>query len=60
MLHYRACAKTRREKLADIALMVFGLVAATYTTIQTVRLMMEPEAGGPTLGKCDAPVPSGP
>ncbi|KAF7966035.1 hypothetical protein HWV62_40435 [Athelia sp. TMB] len=60
MLHYRACAKTRREKLADIALMVFGLIAATYTTIQTVRLMMEPEAGGPTLGKCDAPVPSGP
>lgn len=37
MLHYRACARTRKQKLADIALMVFGLVAAAYTTIQTVK-----------------------
>ncbi|KAH8100834.1 transmembrane amino acid transporter protein-domain-containing protein [Cristinia sonorae] len=38
MLHYKACARTRKQKLADIALMVFGLIAAAYTTIQTVRV----------------------
>lgn len=38
MLHYKACARTRRQKLADIALIVFGMVAAVYTTMQTVRV----------------------
>lgn len=38
MLHYKACARTRRQKIADIALMVFGLIAAAYTSIQTVRV----------------------
>ena len=38
MLHYKACARTRKQKLADIALMVFGMIAAAYTTIQTVRV----------------------
>lgn len=38
MLHYKACAQTRKQKIADLALMVFGLIAATYTTIQTVRV----------------------
>lgn len=36
MLHYRACAKTRKQKIADIALGVFGIVAAVYTTVQTI------------------------
>lgn len=40
MLHYKACARTRKQKMADIALMVFGLVAAAYTTIQTVRVRL--------------------
>ncbi|KAF9000647.1 transmembrane amino acid transporter protein-domain-containing protein [Cyathus striatus] len=53
MLHYRACADTRRKKVADIAMIAFGLVAAAYTTVQTVRLMLEPEQGGPTFGNCD-------
>lgn len=53
MLHYKACARTRKQKVADIALMVFGLVAAAYTTIQTVRLMAEPApAEPPVLGQC--------
>jgi len=47
MLHYKACARTRREKLADIALMIFGLIAAAYTTFQTVKLMITPEPAGP-------------
>ena len=38
MLHYKACAHTRRQKMADIAMIVFGLIAAAYTTIQTVRV----------------------
>lgn len=38
MLHYKACARTRRQKLADIALMVFGMIAAVYTSVQTVRV----------------------
>jgi len=59
MLHYKACARTRRQKIADIALMVFGLVAAAYTTIQTIRLMMAPApALTPTVGQCGN-VPAG-
>ena len=38
MLHYRACARTRKEKAADIALMVFGGLAAVYTTVQTIKV----------------------
>ena len=38
MLHYRACSRTRKQKAADIALIIFGLVAATYTTIQTLKV----------------------
>ncbi|KAI0649467.1 transmembrane amino acid transporter protein-domain-containing protein [Trametes meyenii] len=53
MLHYKACARTRKEKLIDIALMVFGMIAAIYTTAQTIKLMVEPQpAGPPTLGQC--------
>ncbi|KAI0696288.1 transmembrane amino acid transporter protein-domain-containing protein [Cerioporus squamosus] len=53
MLHYKACARTRRQKAIDIALMIFGTIAATYTTIQTIKLMVEPApAEPPTLGQC--------
>ena len=38
MLHYKACARTQKQKIADIVLMVFGLAAAAYTTIQTVKV----------------------
>ncbi|TFY78598.1 hypothetical protein EWM64_g5412 [Hericium alpestre] len=57
LLHYKACAKTRKQKAADIALFVFGAAAAVYTTVQTVRLMVkpEPEVGPPVLIGCDAP-----
>ena len=43
MLHYKACARTRKQKLADIVLMIFGLIAAAYTTIQTVRVRPLPQ-----------------
>ncbi len=38
MLHYKACARTRKAKIADVALMIFGAVAAVYTTAQTIRV----------------------
>jgi proton-coupled amino acid transporter len=38
MLHYKACADTPRKKAADIAMIVFGCVAAVYTTMQTVTV----------------------
>lgn len=38
LLHYKACARTRKEKAGDIALLVFGVLAAVYTTAQTIRV----------------------
>ncbi|KAF7311302.1 Aa-trans domain-containing protein [Mycena kentingensis (nom. inval.)] len=56
MLHYKACADTTRKKVADGAMIVFGLVAAAYTTLQTVELMLEPGSGRPPVfGNCDVP-----
>jgi len=66
MLHYKACARTWKEKAADIALGVFGVVAAVYTTAQTIlvsnlnflflsvdRLMVSSMiAYGATVGPC--------
>jgi len=53
MLHYKACARTWRQKAADIALGVFGVVAALYTTVQTIILMAQPEAPASPIGNCD-------
>lgn len=56
MLHYKACARTRKAKIADVALMIFGAVAAVYTTAQTIRLMAQPAPdGSPKFGRCDIP-----
>lgn len=38
LLHYKACATTRKQKILDIALLVFGVVAAVYTTANTVSI----------------------
>jgi len=55
MLHYRACSRTRKQKAADIALIIFGLVAATYTTIQTLKLILAPNpVKGSPYGKCES------
>lgn len=35
-LHYKGCATTRAEQVADLAMMVLGLVAMVYTTAVTV------------------------
>ncbi|KAF8519583.1 transmembrane amino acid transporter protein-domain-containing protein [Gautieria morchelliformis] len=56
MLHYKACARTKSQKVADIAMMFFGSVAAVFTTVQTIKLMMEPNGGSePTFGNCPKP-----
>ncbi|KZT53533.1 hypothetical protein CALCODRAFT_501054 [Calocera cornea HHB12733] len=51
MLHLKAVAKTRTERLTDWLLIVFGILAAGYTTFQTVKLMMGP-SGGTEFGHC--------
>ncbi|KAI0303608.1 amino acid transporter [Multifurca ochricompacta] len=53
MLHYKACARTWKQKAADIALGVFGVAAAVYTTTQTLILMAQPEAPASPIGNCD-------
>ncbi|TFK46084.1 hypothetical protein OE88DRAFT_1668237 [Heliocybe sulcata] len=56
MLHYKI-ARTRRQRIADIALMIFGMAAAIYTTVQTLQLMLSPapSEGGPKVGDCNGP-----
>jgi len=53
MLHYKACARTKRQKLADIAMIIFGFVAALYTSIQTIKLMVSSPTGPAAPGQCD-------
>ncbi len=38
LLHYKAVARTRSEKWKDIAMIVFGMIAAAYTTVQTIKV----------------------
>ncbi|GAA6060765.1 hypothetical protein JCM10212_006745 [Sporobolomyces blumeae] len=53
LLHYKACAHTRKQKVLDMALLVFGLVAAVYTSSQTVQLLVGGgDSAPPTFGKC--------
>lgn len=37
MLHYKAVAKTPMEKIKDILLGIFGVVAMIFTTAQTIK-----------------------
>ncbi|KAL4260108.1 amino acid/polyamine transporter 2 family protein [Pleurotus pulmonarius] len=56
LLHYKAVARTRSQKWKDIAMIVFGMIAAAYTTVQTIKLMVSPDAGGsPKFGNCEIP-----
>ncbi|GAB1527211.1 hypothetical protein RhiTH_010386 [Rhizoctonia solani] len=56
MLHYKAVAKTRFQKGSDIALMIFGMAAAIYTSIQTIKLMAAPSGPAEPVGHCVPPV----
>ncbi|KAG1726718.1 amino acid transporter [Suillus paluster] len=52
MLHYKAVAKTRTEKIGDIVLGVAGMAAMIYTTALTVQLMAEPQAPATIIDAC--------
>lgn len=57
LLHYKACAHTTRQKVADIALLVFGVIAAIFSTSQTVRACSRNqtclgEGGGMRADRC--------
>ncbi|KAG0700274.1 amino acid transporter [Suillus ampliporus] len=52
MLHYKAVAKTRTEKIGDIVLGVFGMAAMIFTTALTIQLMAEPEASADLPPSC--------
>ncbi|KAJ5892805.1 hypothetical protein N7504_009496 [Penicillium tannophilum] len=53
LLHLRACARTRRQVFADIALTVLGVIGCIYTTTLTIQNWI---AGGdvPSPGYCDS------
>lgn len=56
MLHLRGRATTRTARWLDYGLIVFGVIAAVYTTIMTAKVLITPAVGpGPKLGKCDSP-----
>lgn len=52
MLHYRGVSRTRGQRAADIALIIFGCVGMAYTTVMTVRGWIEGDAPKPP-GYCD-------
>ncbi|KAG8831748.1 neutral amino acid transporter [Serendipita sp. 399] len=39
MLHLKACARTKRQRLIDYAMITFGVIASVYTTAQTIKLL---------------------
>ncbi|BGP26993.1 hypothetical protein JCM10295v2_005955 [Rhodotorula toruloides] len=53
LLHLKACARTRSQKAADVALLVFGVVVAVFSTSQTINLLLQGSEGGPpAMGQC--------
>ncbi|GAA5974316.1 hypothetical protein JCM11641_006731 [Rhodosporidiobolus odoratus] len=56
LLHYKACARTRKQRIIDISLMIFGVLCAIYTTSQTIQLLLAPApaegAKPPAKGRC--------
>ncbi|KAL4906530.1 hypothetical protein BDW74DRAFT_133987 [Aspergillus multicolor] len=53
LLHYKACARTTGQKLADIALTVFGVVSCIYTTALTINNWVNGD-NAKAPGYCDA------
>jgi proton-coupled amino acid transporter len=53
MLHLRAVAKNRWYKLADVALMVFGLIVMVYTTSLTISSWVSGDSAKPLPAYCD-------
>ncbi|KAF4614123.1 hypothetical protein D9613_007849 [Agrocybe pediades] len=54
MLHYKACSRSRKAKIADITLIVFGLLVTAYTTVMNLNLIFNPApAEGSPQPSCD-------
>ena len=53
MLHFKAVATKRWERVADVALGVFGIVVMIYTTALTV-INWASGSGGAAKGYCDS------
>lgn len=51
MLHYKAVANSRRQRIADVSLCVFGFVVMVYTTALTVKSWAN-GSGSKTPGYC--------
>ena len=41
MLHLKAVARTRRQRILDYLMIVFGTLAAIYTTAQTIKVYIQ-------------------
>ncbi|KAJ9488114.1 hypothetical protein VN97_g5185 [Penicillium thymicola] len=53
LLHLRACARSKRQAIADMALAVFGAVCCVYTTYLTLMSWMGPDVPQ-SPGYCDS------
>ncbi|KXG53789.1 Amino acid transporter, transmembrane [Penicillium griseofulvum] len=53
LLHLRACARSKRQAIADVTLAVFGAVCCVYTTYLTLMSWMGPEIPQ-SPGYCDS------
>ncbi|CAI7579876.1 hypothetical protein PCG10_005681 [Penicillium crustosum] len=53
LLHLRACARSKRQAIADVSLAVFGAICCVYTTYLTLMSWMGPEVPQ-SPGYCDS------
>ncbi|WVO15887.1 hypothetical protein L204_103552 [Cryptococcus depauperatus] len=53
MLHLKACARTRKARLMDLTLIIFGSAVGIFTTVQTLRSLFVPSGEKPKFGACD-------
>ncbi|KAJ5400605.1 hypothetical protein N7465_011094 [Penicillium sp. CMV-2018d] len=53
LLHLRACARSKRQAIADVALSVFGAICCVYTTYLTLMSWMGPNVPQ-SPGYCDS------
>jgi solute carrier family 36 (proton-coupled amino acid transporter) len=54
MLHYKAISRNLAQRIADIVLIIFGIVVMVYTTLLTVKSWVagnSPKAPGYCDGK---------
>lgn len=53
MLHFKAVAMTRRQRIGDAVLCLFGFVVMIYTTSLTIMSWVQGEQGTKQPGYCD-------